>query len=105
MLRPFYVLYRKRIGGSKLKESEDYTSEFRSHANELGGSGNMGSRAGNNGGWEMGKYYPRNKAAHRNSVSAIDNDGSDSEKNLTTSSLPKNSGDIFVKTDWVVSRD
>ncbi|KAG9254359.1 uncharacterized protein F5Z01DRAFT_622403 [Emericellopsis atlantica] len=104
MLRPFYVLYRKHMGGSRLKESEDRTSGFRSHANELSGSGNMGSMARGNDGWEMGNYYPRSKGAHRNSVSAVDNDGSDSEKNLTASP-PKNNGDIFVKTDWVVSRD
>lgn len=105
MLRPFYVLYRKRVGGSRLAESDDRTGGFRGkYASNSGGL--SGSRPGvimaNEPSWEMDEYNPAGKTMHSNAVSTSDRDLSDSEQNLT--GTPQKKGEIVVSKKWTVSR-
>ena len=98
MLRPFYRMYKKRMGGSRLEEySHDRTDAYGSQSRS-GQSSKMdtGSCPENVSTWEMDNYSSREHARNDVAISR-DGDESGSENNLTT-------GQHKVGTKWSVSR-
>lgn len=96
MLRPFYAKYKKRIGGSRLTES----NEASKYLDQSGRSHNISSNLDQpSTGWEMEDYHPSAKKG--SAVAAGWVDESSSEKNLTATSNPRD--EIRVETQWVVS--
>lgn len=103
MLRPFYVKYKKRMGGSRLQEySDERSTGFRDQGQSgYGSSAQMASRPGEPSTWEMENYYPPGKAHHNATVSGF-GDESGSEKDLTIN--PKIAKEeIKVETKWAVT--
>lgn len=105
MLRPFFAAYKKRIGGSKLRETDESTSGFR---DQSGGSqqrshNRAASKPGNTDGtWEMDDYYPRDKAGKQETMVTTYADESSSEKYLTDAAQAPGS-EIRVETRWGVT--
>ncbi|EMR69528.1 putative integral membrane protein [Eutypa lata UCREL1] len=95
MLRPLYAMYRKRIGGSRLKEDTDERTD---------------SRVENNAAWEMEDFYRPDVIKHDTTVTgpgeeSTPGDDSGSEKNLTTTTDPnRTKGAIRVETVWTMTR-
>lgn len=120
MLRPFYILYKKRVGGSRLDEGDSRPTGFRDepsssafsaghHQRSGGGSRGPGKglTAGNISTWEMDEYYPPGKEPRHDAMVTSGGGGGDesgSEKNLTyaPSSAPRE--EIRVQTQWTVDR-
>lgn len=107
MLRPFYVLYRKYVGGSKLQDSDDRPSRFRDYASQEATGKSALSQSGDPTAWEMDKYYPPSKGSHQNNVSTAVGDESGSEENLTYPGTQSRrvKDEILVQKKWTVSRD
>ncbi|CAJ2502386.1 Uu.00g097800.m01.CDS01 [Anthostomella pinea] len=116
MLRPFYIMYKKRMGGSRLHEDSDerLTGFNKSGSGPEGGRGlGLGTRARSGTGngsddWEMGAYHhykhPDREAKHEAMVNAYGDEGS--EKNLTDVASPPVPRDVIgVQTSWAVTRD
>ncbi|KAH7243145.1 hypothetical protein MRS44_002354 [Fusarium solani] len=102
MLRPFIVMYKKRMGGSRLQESS------------YGQSSGFGSHTGNtkrpkadyhsdqHSTWELNSYRPHRDGKHDVEVFKID-DESASQRNLTAPSALDD--EIRVQTAWTVRHD
>ncbi|KAH7354307.1 hypothetical protein B0T11DRAFT_126444 [Plectosphaerella cucumerina] len=108
MLRPFYVLYRKRVGGSRLQESDMRPTGFRDGSGKASQQQPKGASApGEMTTWEMEDYYPPGKASRHDAMvtTAGVDDESGSEKNLTFPAHPPAGKDIRVETHWVVDRN
>lgn len=108
MLRPFYAKYRKRMGGSKLNETDEQSGAFQeqSRTGVLGSQSKTTSRTGEAPMWEMDEYYPSNKATKNEAMVAAYGDESGSEKNLTipsTGTTPRD--EIRVQTEWTVTHN
>ncbi|KAK7425046.1 hypothetical protein QQZ08_008322 [Neonectria magnoliae] len=103
MLRPFYAKYKRRMGGSKLQEySDERSTGFRDRSRSGQESkARMGSPPDNATTWEMDDYYPPGKGGHGTTVVGL-GDESGSEKNLTSSSRPRD--EIRVETEWAITR-
>ncbi|RYP44683.1 hypothetical protein DL768_008868 [Monosporascus sp. mg162] len=112
MLRPLYSMYRKRKGGSRLRE----VSDKRTTASGGGRSGRSGQRSrgaiaaitsqNNTIDWEMEDYRTDMVAQHDTTVTAVADD-SGLEENLTSSepATRKCEGAIRVETVWTMSRN
>ncbi|RYP26302.1 hypothetical protein DL767_008097 [Monosporascus sp. MG133] len=99
MLRPVYSMYRKRKGGSRLREVSDKQTT-------TSGGGRAAITCQNNTiDWEMEDYRPDMVAQHGTTVTAVVDD-SGSEENLTNSEpvTRKDKGAIRVETVWTMSR-
>ncbi len=109
MLRPLYSIYRKRSGGSRLKDVTDertagYGSNRSGQKSGVGTTSNAGGVVGNTSTWEMEDFYRPDVIKHDTTVTAP-GDESGSERNLTTSPLPvKTTGAIRVDTVWTMTR-
>lgn len=119
MLRPFYILYKKRVGGSRLDETDSRPTGFRDQSgtgglnsgrtpqNQLSGPGSRlakGSHPVDISTWEMDEYYPPGKEPRHDAMVTSGGDESGSEKNLTYHSAdPKD--EIRVQTQWTVDRN
>ncbi|RYP14756.1 hypothetical protein DL765_006171 [Monosporascus sp. GIB2] len=111
MLRPFYSMYRKRKGGSKLREVSDKRTT--TGGGGLSGRSSQRSRGAmaainshrNIASWEMKDYRPDIVTRHDTTVTAAADD-SGSEENLTTSepATKRDRGAIRVDTEWTMSR-
>ncbi|RYO90563.1 hypothetical protein DL766_006765 [Monosporascus sp. MC13-8B] len=111
MLRPLYTTYRKRKGGSRLREG--------SHKRSTAGSGGLSGPSSQRSrgvmavitshshitGWEMEDYRPDMVARRDTTVTAAADD-SGSEENLTHSepATKRDEGAIRVETEWTMSR-
>ena len=110
MLRPFYVLYRKYVGGSKLQDSDERASRFKEYASQ-GSTGAKGTGLRSNNRdpttWEMDNYYPPSKGSHHNNVSTAVGEDSGSEENLTyPGTHPRGKREeILVQKKWTVSHE
>lgn len=114
MLRPLYAMYRKRIGGSRLKEDTDERTDRYAKNRSGQGSNCMGttsnSRVENNAAWEMEDFYRPDVIKHDTTVTgpgeeSMPGDDSGSEKNLTTTTDPnRTKGAIRVETVWTMTR-
>ncbi|KAI0025399.1 hypothetical protein F4780DRAFT_326935 [Xylariomycetidae sp. FL0641] len=102
MLRPWYVMYKKRMGGSRLDElSDDRTGSYNKRSAYARGTRSDESRTDELNKWEMEDYTNKNKAM----VTAYGDD-SGSEKNLTgpSSSTLCRDNVIGVERKWTVTR-
>lgn len=118
MLRPLYAMYRKRSGGSRLKETDEGgKSKYAKSKSRSGGRSGLGTTASRNNvetnaTWEMEDFYRPDVITHDTTVTgpgegeSTPGDESGSEKNLTTStSEPQNArGAIRVDTVWTMTR-
>ena len=115
MLRPFYVLYRKRVGGSRLDETDDRPTGFRDepssgfsasqqHSRGTGSRANKGIATENLSTWEMDEYYPPGKEPRHDAMVTSGGDESGSEKNLTYHAAKVPKEEIRVETQWTVDR-
>ncbi|KAI9170702.1 hypothetical protein HJFPF1_00172 [Paramyrothecium foliicola] len=106
MLRPFYAKYRKRMGGSKLNETDEQTSAFQqSRTGGMGSKSRMTPAAAEPGAmWEMEEYYPADKARKNEPTVVAYGDESGSEKNLTSPSMTAKD-EIRVQKEWTVTHN
>lgn len=106
MLRPFYSKYKKRMGGSRLQEYPDERtgagykkSEFRSGQLSQARKTHAGGPETQ---LEMNDY--RYDGTKHDAVVTTYDDGSGSERKLTTSSYAPGRDAIGVETKWAVTR-
>ncbi|KAI1339786.1 hypothetical protein F5Y15DRAFT_382106 [Xylariaceae sp. FL0016] len=105
MLRPFYVMYKKRVGGSRY---EDYSNSRSGYGKSSTGKTSKSRtldrdlESSHNGQWEMNGYHNRHQTKNNANVTAFAGD-SDSEKNLNPQQNPRDV--IGVETSWIVTRD
>ncbi|KAI0475298.1 hypothetical protein GGR56DRAFT_506341 [Xylariaceae sp. FL0804] len=111
MLRPFYVMYRKRTGGSRLNEYSNERSRSGYGRNTAMGTASK-ARAGHrspgqqqNNGWEMDDYYERDGGNKHDAMVTAYQEDSDSEKALTALAAPRPRDVIGVQTTWKVTRE
>lgn len=111
MLRPLYHMYRKRVGGSRLGETDERTDRYAKRSGQR--SKNMGTSSNNHAedtpAWEMEDFYRPDVIKHDTTVTGPEEttpgDESGSEKNLTTTSdSNKAKGAIRVDTMWTMTR-
>jgi hypothetical protein len=108
MLRPFFAAYKKRVGGSRLKETDESTSGYRDQSRS-GGDGTQTSHVRNpsykptDPSWEMNNFYPRDKVGKQETkVTTASVNESGSEKSLTGVAHRPNE-EIRVETRWAVT--
>jgi hypothetical protein len=109
MLRPFYVMYRKYVNGSRIQDTDERSAGFRDTAQKSTGTDTV-MRVGDADGWEMDNYgRPLGKGSHHitasTTIPGADSE-SGSEKNLTHVSRGLNlKNEILVEQKWTVTRD
>lgn len=114
MLRPFYTMYKKRMGGSRLQEiSSDAPSRYISSKSATqggGGGGNSRPRRGNNSqeglstAWEMEDYYARDGTVGHDTMVTTGADSTPSRES-SAHSAKKPAVAIDVQTKWTVTRE
>jgi hypothetical protein len=99
MLRPFYHMYKKRTGGSRLREYSDDQSGYIANSKSAGQKRKVQNQTANEimSTGEMDEYYKRGGVHNDAVVSAASGDKLGSE-----SSTQKDM--IGVETKWTVSR-
>ncbi|KAM5344206.1 hypothetical protein ACJ41O_012743 [Fusarium nematophilum] len=103
MLRPFYAIYKKRMGGSRLAEySDERSATYKDNSRSGNSKSGTGIRPENLSAWEMDDYRPADKVQHDYAVTGFP-DESGSEKNLTAVPSRGQRDEIKIETKWAVT--